>query len=463
MTRQAQVGLGLILLGVMLVTAIMITVQSNTSYIRGFAELIPKNEVTAYVEIDLREDQDDFGLWETLWVDDRSAMFEDAILPWWNKHAVFALLDSPLYIFETNQPDQAKLLLEQHAKNDLQKFFLYRNYVFFSQDIATINRVKFFAEKPTDSLAKSADFNEIFGNLPQSAMVKFYFSPETLPAFDLFRSFGGIAQMSDKGPLVSATALFKNKPYPVPKKRYEAKLLKFFPESPDFFFAGENLLSHFAQDREMLKSFVTNLLAYFQMPDVFSDKDLAEFFDHEYSLAAYPNKKEGYDYLFITELNDHEKIEKLKTLLPTLISYIAPEVKLVTLGDGTKAQEYFANPGNIKSADESISGKTVTVFDPINRDWNVLVSEINGLFLIATDRGLLEKTLSSTDGFQKSASYGTFSEVLRGVHEAAFIKSPLILEKFRLPEWLKSFSEFSVSASYSENAVHLYLFGRNGS
>lgn len=456
-TKQKQIGLGLILLGILTVISIFITIQSRTSYIRGFAELIPKNEVAAYVEIDLHEEQNDFGLWKTLWGDERSALFEDAILPWWNKHAVFTLLDSPLYIFETDTPDQAKSTLEQHAKNFLPNFFLYRNYVFFSEESATIDHIKVFTEKPGDSLARSADFNEIFGNLPQSAMVKFYFSPENIPGFNLFRSFGGIAQISTKGPLVSATALFKKKPYPVPKKRYEAKLLKFFPESPDFFFAGENLLSHFAQDREMLKSFAINLLAYFQMPDVFSDEDLADFFDHEYALGAYINKKEKYDFLFITEINDHEKIGKLKALMPTLLAYIAPETRPVTLGDGTKAQEYFANPENIKSADESISGKTVTVFDPMNRDWNVLVSEINGLLLIATDRSLLEKTFSGENGFQQSDSYGTFSEVLRGVHEAAMAKNSFLQKYVELPAILKNFPTISVSSSYVENELHMYL------
>lgn len=469
--KQKQIAIGFILLGILFGIYIFIFLSYNVLAVKGIPELLPEEETAFFAQFNLRNSQ--IGELQKArienalesWVKENFAISFKKALPAHSAGLIGIAYLSPIINGNSLMP---VLIIESNQQNPLPEDFIRKNKE--SLEIAQVNNFYVISRLQqsevavvlsNESLASSYSFLQTIKEVPPDAFSYFYIQPSQAKEllrnyyydFEKFQTLGGFLIAAEKGILISANGITDD--YSETKEFYSGNLLSFFPEKPELLFGGKTGGS---QPQSGLSDLINIWLSDSGFDNLHSREILNSIADSEYGLAFYKNQpvKLLNKLLFVSEWGDDRKFaeayKNLEKILPRILSMLLPEVREVTLADGTKGRELVADEGSIERSEEEISRGKILIFKKRREPLEFALAVIDHRLFFATDAELIKKALSlQLNSFKKSSAYkNAVSEVMRGIDEIAFINA----QKSHLP----LFKEIAASVRYEDKAGRIFVF-----
>lgn len=434
LTKQKQMGLAMILLGALLLATIGVFFKFNVLRVQGLPELLPEKETLFFTSSADR----DFA---KLILDE---YFDDTVDQFLGNFWGFALLKPeiqdgepiPVTIFQLKDPFLAQKSLEKVAKSVKSDFKIVDQFLIDGKKNAQ-ERIE-ASVKHKDVFATNPIFLKASQFLPSASFGSFAFdnSESTFghPFLKPFQFISGKWQWDGKtSPFLSVAALLKGGNGPMPQRRYHADVLKYFSSETNLFLGGEDLATRIRFFDPGLSNF-NRILRGYGVSEINLEKQLFPLLRSEYGFSFLKDKK----FLFISKMDGSEEnkeaLEFVKNQIPSVLSIVMPEIREVTLPDGTKGKELYASTDLVEISDETILGVPTKVYKTKHKPFELLVASKNDLLVISNDRKEIMLALSENvpNNFRQSSLYPKkIREVLRGVNELLIFNKDWFQKNFR--------------------------------
>lgn len=474
---QKQMGLAMILLGILLLITLGTFLKFSVLSVQGLPELLPEKDTLLYISFDFKnsgeksEDKPELRHLLTQWASEEFAIdLEKDLKKFASGFFGFALLKStvendaplPVLLAEIRDSDTCNSFLTKLSEKERPKFSQVKNFLVVSKHKEAHERIAETARNQ-DAFATNIAFLKASQGLPVGAFGSFAFDTASSPNPFLkpFQVFAGKwLPTSAKASLIHMAGLLREKRIIVPEQRYHADLLRYFPADSLLFLGGENLASRiYFFDRSL--GLVSEILRAYGASDINVEKNLFPLFEEEYGFSLSPKNT----FLLLTKIDNSKlvSLELLKRKLPSVLSIVMPDIREVTLPDGTKGKELYASTDLVTIAEEKISDIPVQIYHMKHRPFELLIGEKNGMLVISTDHELASKVFSGkvAGNFRASPVYTKkIREVLRGVNELFIAKKDWFsknLPNEKIKEFLASYSEVALSVRYGAEVLEMFV------
>lgn len=468
-TKQRQMGLAMILLGVLLFVTIVVFLGSQVARVQGLPELLPERETKFFVSFDEQrgahrgEQRDEAVLYyqklKPLLLAKAGSLFKidfkniESLLTGFGGFAILKP-NIPVLLLEIINVENGKSFSQNLSEKEKKNYSLVKNFFVVSDNPEAHEMIKRAVELD-EGLATSLPFLQASQTLETGGFASFAFdlSEETSPLFKPFSMASG--RLKDN--LWHIGAILKERRGNLPAKRYHADLLKLFPASPLLFIGGEDLgarLTFFNRDL----SVATRFLRSYGASELSLEKDFLPLVSEEYGFAVFEKNK----FLFITT-SGKEALPRIEAKLPSILGILMPAVREVTLHDGTKGKELYADLSLIEISHETFGSVKTSVYKMKHKPFELLIAEKNGRIFVGNERGEFSKIINGTltENLRKSPLYAEkIREVLRGVNELVVVKKEW-LESLGVLESLELFfsqsKDIVASTRYTDKLLEIFV------
>lgn len=353
--KQKQLGIVLIIIGLLIVISVGLYWNSRQNQPFGFAQFVPDKDVVLYFEFSASLDNNSEitskinSIFNIDW--------EKNIAPLVDGVAAFAFVKNsdnkkllPLFFFKIKSQDSAVEFL-----TNFQSLLVDSETVFLDEETLLITSVQY---KPSSSarLSENKDFIRLRQNLPGPWFVYANtkdFNPEienlisrTVPympfTLPVFRAVGVSAENFNGIWQGHSYAINKNEVLVKNEQAYRALLLPFLPPDFDIIISGQNFPNQIAK---------MDFLAAGQGKNILSSKDFAK---KEFAVAVNGDK-----ILAIAESDEKDQgkqISFLRDVFTKNTENFTVQTRSVELQDGTKAKEFISVPAAPKTFQENFYG-----------------------------------------------------------------------------------------------------------
>jgi len=194
--------------------------------------------------------------------------------------------------------------------------------------------------------------------------------------------------------------------------KYQGELLQLANENAILFAGGHNLYKEFQRVGEIFQT-GTNIDStlfngileaqkdkYFGK-DISLENDIYPLLQNEYLLTTENNFDEPVVSIFMNltnKNNDMLRVEKLATAFMKQRAIFSPEIKDVTLPDGTKGQEVVASAEDITRTDNQYNGYNITTLQLGSLKWSINYAVLDNTLVISTSPDALKNIIDRKDG-----------------------------------------------------------------
>lgn len=196
--------------------------------------------------------------------------------------------------------------------------------------------------------------------------------------------------------------------------KYNGKLLELASPSPVLFTGGHDMYKEinrmgdiFSSETNVDTQLFSGILEaqknkYFGK-DISLQDDIYPLLQNEYLITVDNNFEEPVVSIFMNlsdKNNDTARIEKLAKAFMEKRAIFSPQVKDVTLQDGTKGQEIVASAEEINRTDNSYSGYNVTTLKLGSLPWSINYAVLDNTLVISTNADTLNSIIDRKNGKQ---------------------------------------------------------------
>lgn len=462
--KQKRLGLILMASGVLVFMVVATALFVRTSGVSGFPELLPAQETTAYMEFSFSTISPLLPIPYNIDAWDWKKGKKGAVAFIGQKQLV------PYLLLRTSSREQTieslknylnpQGVIQQSKLGELDifstpqfSFIFFEDTVVISKNGKDLQSLIAAQSKSGSRLSKDSQFKKSWekseegasGFLRGDAIDSLLDAvSETVPEMPHVVSLDALSfsvqpQNSASARRFQGTALAQPKTeIPLQQEHgYRALLLPLLPKETEFVLAGQNLLGQIkkidaitASDKQL-----PPLSAMFQyaaeryVPGIDLEKDLGPLLNGEFAMSASHD-----DLLFITQIShpaDKESIAKLRAALSSVTPTFSPKSVSVTLPDGTQAFEFFPDPSQIRSIEETFRGVEIygQLWKRESREHGVFDAVVKDKWLVSSSLEQLKHAITLTQepgtNFRESELYRNFLQPI--------LKNPELLGVAKLP------------------------------
>lgn len=451
--RQREIGITLIILGIILLVSVTVYLYSRNSGIKGFAQFVPDKDVVLYFEFPAALDNG--GAVAKKINSAFNIDWDKNIAPLVDKKGAFALIRNPdnkkllpLFFFKIKSQENVLSFLSSFKKlpEDSEIAFLDDSTLLIASALykpstgARLSENKDFIKLQQNLsaswfvYANTKDFNPEIENLISQAVP---FMPFTLPVFTAVgvsaENFNGIWQGHSYA-INNNDILVKN------EQAYRALLLPFLPPDFDIIISGQNFPSQIAKMDFLSKEQVgqlsasdflsalkkqhlesarpspdvrrgeaKQLMSQLNEANVGTTLDFEKLFSKEFAVAVNGDK-----ILTIAELAERDQENQIAFLHDTFMKNAGDfivQAREVKLPDGTKAKEFITVETLPKTFQENFYG--IKINGILFNDKKTIYGAVTqGKIFISNDLTVIKKSLLLTRerglNFRETAAYRQF-------------------------------------------------------
>lgn len=443
--------------------------------------------------------------------------YQNDIEPWLGRKAGMALVNigSPeslqrIYFAESNNHQKTIATLGATTPvTEYQKYPLYQTeklkgwFTFINNNLVVASSQEalqdFIDSASLPKLYPSETYRKVTNNLPANGAVFVYANLEkswplisqlnqnapewkTLkPFMQLFKA-AGVSVKIEKGRIITQifTSIDKQKmdgkgfiEYPT---KYQGGLLSLANEGTLFFTGGHDVTRELSRLETLFQS-GTNASAltfdgllegqkeHYFGKDISLKDDIYPVLNGEYLVAVDGTlQKPVFNFFLKLEPDNRGRFDKLLTAFIKTGGIFSPQVKEVTLPDGTKGQEVVAVGQLIKRSDESYNNNTLATLNIGDEGVTAYLAIMNNTLVVSTDKDSLKKIMDRSEGkvTQNLVKDEAFSQnlplVMKTADETIGLKPQSLLPLIPKSETADSFR--ALLASYFEPFVSI-MVGKN--
>jgi len=372
------------------------------------------------------------------------------------------------------------------------------NYLVLAENKDNLHLIIDTSRGNSSSLKSDSYYSTVADNLPYNATAVTYWNirdypeiiestipiyeviPESLvsPVLAIFPAFGAAGQMTEEGfKIQTYTAVEKelitDSYYYHILEKYQARLAKYIPEEPTFFWGGldldsetQRLLTIFDQFHQsagiILEAILRSKAQEYFGDNIDLDYDIYPLFQYEYALSVYEGEDGEREYLCLLELGDQEDkqihIDTLKKGFLEQQIYSEPYVQTYTLEDGTEGKEIVADLAEILSQNITYEDVEITMFYLSNDETLGYMTVFADNFAFATDLEILKYSIDlmkSPDGsLSASTDMEAINAIMLSADEASYIDlSDLRDSEFWGIEFFSAWDGFSSTKNFFDDGV----------
>ncbi len=394
-----------------------------------------------------------------------------------------------------------------HYKLSQSYYFAFlNNYLVLAGNEDLLKQLLDVQSGQTNKLQDDPTFQKVYNNLPQNQLVFGYANVQKLfdtllknplfqgqkthdlvvmqPFMKIFSAEGFTVVANETNLTVQSfeaidRSQLQGATYLTYGDKYEGKLLELAGESPILFAGGHDLYKEinrigeiFGSGTNISQTLFDGILQaqkdkYFGK-DISLESDVYPLLQNEYLVTVENNFEQPVVSVFmnLTDKNlDTVRIEKLASAFIKTRAIFSPEIKEVTLPDGTKGQEIVASAEEITRTDSNYDGYNVTNLQLGSLPWSINYAILDNTLVLSTnpaalnniiDRkaGKVQTSLRTSDSFTR-----TVLPVMRTADEIFQIKLGALIPVLGLDQnpdvkpYVEGFNSLTMAKNYFDDGI----------
>lgn len=344
------------------------------------------------------------------------------------------------------------------------------DYLVVALEPSVLKTVLEVAKDNDKALENSEKYNKVADNLPGGGVVFGYFDIEELTSFildspnlvarngfilttfepflSIFDAEGFTMTYDDKNLQMQTFTslnreLLNDKQFLTFKEKYNAELANFVSDDAMVVWGGMNLEKQLKRIADVLgKGSEASMMifeglleaqknVYFGQ-NISLQSDIYPLIDNEFMLALYEGDTPRVEV--VLELDDEaDSMEKIKKIVDGFVKENAvfkPEIREVTLEDGTVGQEIVGVPEEIQSSEIDYNGLKVQAISLGSKGWGIYWFVRDGKLFLATQKDLIEKMQINEKPLKSSQDFSeNIAPILSHADEVSYIDLRKFLPK----------------------------------